>query len=36
LGQSNYQQFSLAYMQQIVAGLTRENDGRVVPVTLFT
>ena len=36
LGKSNYQQFSLAYMQQIVAGLTRENDGRVVPVTLFT
>ena len=36
LGQSNYQRFSLAYMQQIVAGLTRENDGRVVPVTLFT
>ena len=36
LGQSNYQQFSLAYMQQIVAGLSRENDGRVVPVTLFT
>ena len=36
LGQSNYQRFSLAYMQQIVAGLTRENDGRVVPVTSFT
>ena len=36
LGQSNYQRFSLAYMQQIVAGLTRENDGRLVPVTLFT
>jgi len=36
LGQSNYQQFSLSYMQQILAGLTRENDGRVVPVTLFT
>ncbi|MCL4130393.1 UNVERIFIED_CONTAM: hypothetical protein GTU68_036525 [Idotea baltica] len=36
LSQGNYQQFSLAYMQQIVAGLTRENDGRTVPVTLFT
>ncbi len=36
LSQSNYQQFSLAYMQQIVAGLNRENEGRKVPVTLFT
>lgn len=36
LGQTNYQQFSLAYMEQIVQGLTRENDGRIVPVTLFT
>ena len=36
LSQSNYQKFSLAYMQQIVAGLTRENEGRTVPVTLFT
>lgn len=36
LSTTNYQQFSLAYMQQIVAGLTRENENRVVPVTLFT
>ena len=36
LSQENYQQFSLAYMQQIVEGLTRENEGRTVPVTLFT
>lgn len=32
----DYQEFSLGYMQQIVNGLTREADGRKVPVTLFT
>ncbi|KZY30150.1 MULTISPECIES: uroporphyrinogen decarboxylase [unclassified Oleiphilus] len=31
-----YQQFSLAYMKKIVAGLIREYDGRKVPVILFT
>lgn len=31
-----YEQFSLRYMQQIVAGLKRENEGRKVPVILFT
>jgi len=31
-----YREFSLAYMQQIVAGLTREADGRRVPVIVFT
>ncbi|ACL74090.1 uroporphyrinogen decarboxylase [Thioalkalivibrio sulfidiphilus HL-EbGr7] len=31
-----YREFSLAYMQRIVAGLTREHEGRRVPVTLFT
>ncbi len=31
-----YKEFSLAYMQEIVAGLTREADGRKVPVILFT
>ncbi|WP_018935848.1 uroporphyrinogen decarboxylase [Thioalkalivibrio sp. ALJ24] len=31
-----YREFSLAYMQRIVDGLIRENDGRRVPVTLFT
>lgn len=36
LSTENYQQFSLAYMQQIVAGLNREADGRKVPVTMFT
>ena len=32
----DYQDFSLAYMERIVAGLTRQNEGRQVPVTLFT
>jgi len=31
-----YREFSLAYMQKIVNGLIRENDGRKVPVILFT
>ena len=36
LSHSAYQEFSLAYMKRIVAGLTRESDGRQVPVILFT
>lgn len=36
LAHSAYREFSLQYMQQIVAGLTREHDGRVVPCTVFT
>ncbi|WP_127475064.1 uroporphyrinogen decarboxylase [Sulfurivermis fontis] len=32
----DYQEFSLRYMAQIVAGLKREADGRKVPVVLFT
>lgn len=32
----DYKEFSLRYMQQIVAGLKREADGRKVPVILFT
>ncbi|MGB5670367.1 MAG: uroporphyrinogen decarboxylase [Sedimenticolaceae bacterium] len=32
----DYKAFSLAYMQRIVDGLTREFDGRRVPVVLFT
>ena len=32
----DYRRFSLASMQKIVAGLTRENDARTVPVILFT
>src|SRR6056300_172984 len=31
-----YREFSLAYMNRIVNGLTRHNDGREVPVILFT
>lgn len=31
-----YREFSLAYMQRIVAGLTKEAEGRKVPVILFT
>jgi uroporphyrinogen decarboxylase len=31
-----YAEFSLAYMQRIVAGLTRESEGRRVPVILFS
>ncbi|WP_101758328.1 uroporphyrinogen decarboxylase [Oceanicoccus sp. KOV_DT_Chl] len=36
LSHSAYQEFSLAYMKKIVDGLIRENDGREVPVILFT
>jgi uroporphyrinogen decarboxylase len=36
LSHSAYREFSLRYMQQIVDGLIRENDGRRVPITLFT
>jgi uroporphyrinogen decarboxylase len=36
LSPENYRQFSLAYMEKIVAGLQRQADGRVVPVTMFT
>jgi uroporphyrinogen decarboxylase len=36
LSPEKYKDFSLAYMQKIVSGLTREADGRQVPVTLFT
>jgi uroporphyrinogen decarboxylase len=36
LSPANYQAFSLAYMQKIVARLQREAEGRTVPVTLFT
>ena len=32
----DYKEFSLRYMQQIVDGVTRENDGRTVPVVLFS
>ncbi|MFK7892725.1 MAG: uroporphyrinogen decarboxylase [Granulosicoccus sp.] len=36
LSPASYRDFSLQYMQQIVDGLTREADGRKVPVVLFT
>lgn len=36
LSGDNYRAFSLQYMQQIISGLIKENDGRKVPVTLFT
>lgn len=36
LSHSAYQEFSLKYMQKIVSGLIRENEGRQVPVILFT
>ena len=36
LGHREYREFSLAYMQQIVAGLVREHEGRAVPVIMFT
>ena len=32
----DYREFSLRYMKQIVADVTRESDGRRVPVVLFT
>jgi uroporphyrinogen decarboxylase len=32
----DYREFSLAYMQQIVNALSREADGRRVPIILFT
>ena len=32
----DYQQFSLDYMQKIIAGLTREHEGRSVPVVMFS
>ncbi len=36
LSPRDYQLFSLQYMDKIVDGLIRENEGRRVPVTLFT
>jgi len=36
LSPERYREFSLHYMEKIVAGLTREADGRKVPVVLFT
>ncbi len=36
LSPRDYQEFSLRYMEQILGGLTRESEGRQVPVILFT
>lgn len=36
LSPRDYKDFSLQYMAKIVDGLVRENEGRKVPVTLFT
>jgi uroporphyrinogen decarboxylase len=36
LSHAAYLEFSLPYMQRIVAGLTREREGRRVPVIVFT
>jgi len=33
---ATYRDFSLQYMAQIVAGLKREHEGQIIPVTLFT
>ncbi len=36
LSHAAYEEFSLAYMRRIISQLTREHDGRRVPVILFT
>lgn len=36
LSHSAYTEFSLKYMQKIKSELIRENDGRIVPVVMFT
>ena len=36
LAHEEYKTFSLQYMQKSVEGLIRENEGRKVPITLFT
>lgn len=36
LAHREYQEFSLQYMQKIIAGLQREKDGQRIPVILFT
>ena len=36
LSHNAYREFSLAYIEKIMAGLTRENEGRIVPRIAFT
>ena len=33
---AGYEEFSLAYSRKIIAGLTKENEGRKIPCVLFT
>jgi uroporphyrinogen decarboxylase len=36
LSHAAYKEFSLQYMEKILAGLKRENEGRIVPAIVFT
>ncbi len=36
LSHQDYQDFSLQYMTRIVQGISRQHEGRTIPVTLFT
>ena len=36
LNKQSYEEFSLRYMTKIVNGITREYEGKTIPVTLFT
>ena len=36
LSHNAYKEFSLQYMEKIVSGLKRENDGRIIPRIVFT
>src|SRR5688572_1156987 len=36
LSTAAYGEFSLAYVRRVIAGLVRENEGRRVPVILFS
>ena len=36
LSHAAYKEFSLQYMEKIIAGLNRENEGRIVPRIIFT
>ena len=36
LAESAYREFSLAYLEQVIAGLTRTRDGQPVPNIVFT
>ena len=36
LNKESYENFSLRYMSKIIDGITREYEGKIIPVTLFT